>query len=85
MTVSAGLTVSEVASLTLGDVLDTDGSVRIEVRLAAHRVKHNHARTIYLNTGLREELASYIATRKLRTPDLPLLIQALQQRTATLQ
>ena len=37
--VLAGLRVSEIAGLTLGDVLDTDGTVRSEIYLASHRVK----------------------------------------------
>ncbi len=56
MTVAAGLRVSEVAGLTLGDVLDSKGAVRGEVFLAAHRVKHQHARTIYINSRLQQEL-----------------------------
>lgn len=63
MTVAAGLRVSEVAGLTLGDVLDSRGEVKAEIYLAAHRVKHAHARTIYINTRLQAELAAYIATR----------------------
>ena len=72
MTVAAGLRVSEVAGLTLGDVLDSTGSVRGEVYLAAHRVKHQHARTIYLNSRLQQELADYIATRSNKDAALPL-------------
>lgn len=72
MTVAAGLRVSEVAGLTLGDVLDSTGAVRGEVYLAAHRVKHQHARTIYINSRLQQELADYIATRTNKDPSLPL-------------
>jgi len=72
MTVAAGLRVSEVAGLTLGDVLDSAGQVRGEVFLAAHRVKHAHARTIYINTRLQAELAEYIATRTNKDASLPL-------------
>lgn len=72
MTVAAGLRVSEVAGLTLGDVLDSTGSVRGEVYLASHRVKHGTARTIYLNTRLQQELADYIATRSNKDSALPL-------------
>jgi integrase/recombinase XerD len=72
MTVAAGLRVSEVAGLTLGDVLDSKGTVRGEVFLAAHRVKHQHARTIYINSRLQQELTDYIATRTNKSPDLPL-------------
>lgn len=72
MTVAAGLRVSEVAGLTLGDVLDVTDAVRYEVYLAAHRVKHGHARTIFINTRLQQELTDYIATRKNLDRSLPL-------------
>ena len=72
MTVAAGLRVGEVAGLTLADVLDSTGAVRSEVFLASDRVKHGHARTIYLNSRLQQELADYIATRKLIDGCLPL-------------
>jgi len=72
MTVAAGLRVGEVAGLTLGDVLDNDGSVRGEIYLAAHRTKHNHPRTIYLNTRLQAELAAYIKQRTVRPAHFPL-------------
>jgi integrase/recombinase XerD len=70
--VLAGLRVSEIAGLTLGDVLDADGTVRSEIYLASHRVKHGHARTIFLNKRLQQELANYLATRTLRDANLPL-------------
>lgn len=72
MTVAAGLRVSEVAGLTLGDILDSKGSVRTEVFLAAHRVKHQHARTIFINSRLQQELTDYIATRNNKDASLPL-------------
>ena len=72
MTVAAGLRVGEVAGLTLGDVLEEDGTVRGEIYLAAHRNKHNHERTIYLNTRLQAELAAYIQQRTVRPAHFPL-------------
>lgn len=63
LTAMAGLRVSEVAGLTLGDVRNDDGTVRAEVFFAAHRVKHNHARTVYLNSRLQQEIADYIQSR----------------------
>jgi integrase/recombinase XerD len=72
MTVAAGLRVSEIAGLTLGDIIDSRGEVRSEVYLAAHRVKHAHARTLYLNTRLQQELADYLATKPHRDPSFPL-------------
>ena len=56
MSVLAGLRVSELAGLTIADVLNANGSVKSEVFLAAHRVKHNHARTIYISSRLKTEL-----------------------------
>jgi integrase/recombinase XerD len=61
LTAMAGLRVSEVACLTLADVRDADGAVRSEVFFAAERVKHGHARTVYINTRLQQELHDYIA------------------------
>jgi len=63
MTVWAGLRVGEVASLTIDDVRNVDGSVKEEIFLDADRVKHGHARIVYLNERLRRELKAYIATR----------------------
>ena len=55
MTVLAGLRVSELADLRLTDIVDTRGQVRSKMFLAAHRVKHHHARTIYISTLLQLE------------------------------
>lgn len=63
LTVAGGLRVSEVAGLTIGDVRDADGGIRSEVYLNSNRVKHGHARTIYINTKLQHEIAEYVATR----------------------
>lgn len=63
MTVAAGVRVGELSCLTIGDVVNEDGSVRSEVFLSADRVKHGHARTVYINTRLQAELAEYITER----------------------
>ena len=72
LTVGAGMRVSEVAGLTIGDVSNADGTVRSEVFLSAERVKHKHARTVFLNTRLQQELTSYIATRTWHSDKQPL-------------
>ena len=72
LTAMAGLRVSEVACLTIADVRDADGTVRSEVFFAAERVKHNHARTVYINSRLQQELSDYIATRTWREATQPL-------------
>ena len=72
LTIAAGLRVSEVAGLTIGDVLNNDLTVRSEIYLAAHRVKHGHARTIFLNQRTQQELADYISTRNWLYDEQPL-------------
>jgi integrase/recombinase XerD len=72
LTAMAGLRVSEVACMTLGDVRDADGAVRSEVFFSAERVKHGHARTVYINTRLQQELSDYIASRTWRDAAQPL-------------
>lgn len=79
-TVLAGLRVSEVAALTLEDVRNADGSVRSEIYLASSRVKHGHARTIYISTRLQTELSAYIASRKWHTPEQPFFYTLRGQR-----
>ena len=63
LTLQAGLRVSEVAQLTLGDVRNSDGTVKSQVFLSSDRVKHGHARTVFISTQLQQELATYLATR----------------------
>jgi integrase/recombinase XerD len=63
ITMLAGLRVSEVAGLTIGDVRNADGTVKTEIYLSADRVKHGHARTIYINQRLQAEIADYITER----------------------
>ena len=72
MSVMAGLRVSELAGLTIGDIRRADGSVKAEVYLAAHRVKHAHARTVYVSTRLQSELQDYISTCKWFYEEQPL-------------
>lgn len=79
-TVLAGLRVSEAAALTIADVRNADGTVRSEIYLASHRVKHGHARTVYISTRLQVELATYIASRNWHTHSQPFFYTARGQR-----
>ena len=63
-TAQAGMRVSEVAGLTIADVRNANGTIKSEIYLSADRVKHEHARVVYVNSNLQQELAEYIATRK---------------------
>ncbi len=60
VTLYAGLRVGEVASLRYMDVLGVDDEIRDEIRLDASITKGNVARTVFVNTKLRKELANYI-------------------------
>ena len=58
--VLAGLRVSEIAGLTLGDVLDTDGKIRAEIRLTPEQTKGSKAGTVFVSDKLRKELQAYV-------------------------
>lgn len=55
----SGMRVGEVASLTYGDVVDSSGVVKAEIRLSAAQTKGNHARIVFVNERLRKELELY--------------------------
>ena len=54
--------VGEVAALLKGDVLNSDGTVKDEIRLTAEQTKGRHARTVFVNERLRREIAAYLRT-----------------------
>jgi integrase/recombinase XerD len=64
LTVTAGLRVSEVAALTVADVLNTNGTVKAEIYLDRHRTKHGHSRTVFLNSRMQAELAQWVVQRQ---------------------
>jgi len=82
-TVLAGLRVSELTGLVLADIVDQRSHIRSEVFLAAHRVKHAHARTIYISTRLQQELDNYIRSRTWTDPSVPFFATNRGQRHAS--
>ena len=56
---NTGMRVSEVASLRIKDVVDNEGNIKNEIRLAAVNTKTNEARTVFVNERLRKELQQY--------------------------
>jgi integrase/recombinase XerD len=64
----AGMRVAEVAALRINNVLNSDNTIKSEVRLMPQQTKGNHARTVYLNERMQKELANYV--RHLRTKDI---------------
>jgi integrase/recombinase XerD len=59
MMFNTGMRVSEVASLRIHDVMDSDGNIKNEIRLAAENTKTKEARTVFVNEKLRRELQQY--------------------------
>ena len=60
----AGLRIGEVACLRWSDVMNLDGTVKDEIRLLPDMTKGRHARTVFVNIKLREELQCYAAETK---------------------
>ena len=60
----AGLRIGEVACLRWTDVINLDGAVKDEIRLLPDMTKGRHARTVFVNIRLREELQAYAAQAK---------------------
>ena len=70
----SGMRVGEIASLRVGDVRNTDGSVRSEIRLTAAQTKGRHPRTVFLPQKLRDELQVYLDLRGMVPATNPLFI-----------
>jgi integrase/recombinase XerD len=68
----AGMRVGEIAGLTIGDVMGSDGSIKNEIRLTADQTKGNRGRTVMLGDRLRRELATYVRSLKRQDADRPL-------------
>ena len=68
----AGMRVAEVAALRINDVLNSDSTIKGEVRLMPDQTKGKHARTVYLNERMQKELSQYIKAIKIKDPTKPL-------------
>lgn len=70
-----GLRAKEIASLTLGDVLNRRGELRDSIRLLKHMTKGAKFREVYLvNAGARSAVEAYLRTRGTRAPERPLFL-----------
>jgi integrase/recombinase XerD len=76
----SGVRVGEIASLSVGDVRNSDGSVRAEIRLTATQTKGRHPRTVFLPQKLRDELQAYLDMRGMVPATNPLFITAGRKR-----
>lgn len=63
MTHLSGMRVGEVAAVTISDVLNTDGSIKDEIYLAADQTKGSKGRTVLLPKRLQEELQHFLCVR----------------------
>jgi integrase/recombinase XerD len=72
----SGMRVSEIASLSVGDVMNANGSVKAEVRLSAEQTKGRHPRTVFFPEKLRVELQHYLNQRNPLNLKHPLFITA---------
>ena len=68
----AGMRVAEVAALRLNDVLNSDSTIKSEVRLMPQQTKGKYARTVYLNEKIQKELAIYIKNIRIQDMAKPL-------------
>ena len=66
---NTGMRVSEVASLRIKDVVDSEGNIKNEIRLAAENTKTNEARTVFVNEKLRKELQQYAKLIAMDSPN----------------
>jgi integrase/recombinase XerD len=71
-----GMRVGEIASLTVGDVLNTDGTVKNEVRLSAAQTKGRQPRTVFIPNKLQIELQRYTDLRRVTDLAQPLFVTA---------
>lgn len=76
----SGMRVGEIASLSVGDVTNADGTIKAEVRLTAEQTKGRQPRTVFLPQKLRDELAAYMSLRTDAKPTHPLFITAGRKR-----
>jgi len=68
----SGMRVSEIASLKMGDVINSDGTIKSEIKLNASQTKGNTARVVFIPQKLKTEIADYLTTRHAKLFHIPL-------------
>lgn len=76
----SGMRVGEIASLSVGNVMNSDGTVKAEIRLTADQTKGRQPRTVFLPQKLQDELQGYLALRQPAIPSHPLFVTAGRKR-----
>jgi integrase/recombinase XerD len=64
--------VGEVAALRINDVLNSDSTIKGEVRLMPEQTKGKHPRTVYLNERIQKELSNYVRCLQIKDHSKPL-------------
>jgi integrase/recombinase XerD len=72
----SGMRVGEIASLSIADVCNADGTAKSEIRLTADQTKGRHPRTVFVPQKLRAELQAYLDLRKPLNHKHPVFITA---------
>jgi integrase/recombinase XerD len=67
----SGMRVKEIAALRWSDVVNSDGTIKAEVRLTADQTKGQRRRTVLLPQRLQAELARYAAANQARPSQQP--------------
>jgi len=70
----SGMRVGEIASLTVGDVIHANNTVKAEIKLAAEQTKGRHARTVFVPEKLRAEIGEYMRLRGYPHADVPVFL-----------
>ncbi len=70
----SGMRVGELASLSVGDVMHANNTVKAEIKLAAQQTKGRHARTVFVPEKLRAEIAEYMRLRGYPRADVPVFL-----------
>ena len=69
----AGMRACEIASLKIGDVLDSNGKAKSEIHLAQSMTKGKKGRAVMVSDRLQKEMAKFIATLTTIDPTKPLI------------
>lgn len=57
----SGMRVGEIANLKIGDVIESDGSIKGEIRLSAEQTKGSHGRTVFISKTFKTSLRTICA------------------------
>lgn len=68
----SGMRVGELAALRICDVRNDDATIKTEVRLTPEQTKGRWGRVVFLNDKLRDELAQYLRSIKIKDVNRPL-------------